>query len=126
MERSTEVRDFLEREQKILAGGDWVAGSTGRRFESYNPATGELLSTFPESSSDDVDAAVNAARSAFEPWAALPPSERAKLLWRLADPGEIHADELATTCSTTARHWGMHLQLTCHLRSRSSGTTPDW
>src|SRR5436305_452405 len=60
-----------------------------------NPATGQEIAQAPDSTRDDVDRAVAAARGAFEGWAATTPGERALALIRLADAIEEHADEIA-------------------------------
>src|SRR5207245_375076 len=82
---------------RLLINGEWVEGS--KKFDSINPATGEVLTQIVEASADDVDRAVKAARHAFEdrggPWRKMSTSERGRLLWRLADLVEKNIDELA-------------------------------
>ncbi|MDQ2714777.1 MAG: aldehyde dehydrogenase family protein [Chloroflexota bacterium] len=82
---------------KMLIGGQWVESASGRTFETINPATGEVLARVAEGDAEDVNRAVVAARKAFEsgPWPKLTPSQRGRLLWKLADLIEAHADELA-------------------------------
>ena len=77
-------------------GGADVAARDGRTLESFDPATGEAWATIPEASAADVDDAVAAARAAFtDPsWAGLTASARGRLLLRLADLLEEHADRL--------------------------------
>src|SRR5215472_15737269 len=83
--------------KRMLIDGKWVEASSGRRFESRNPATGELLATVAEGESADIDRAVAAARKAFEgPWSRFKPYERQQLLLRLADLVERHFDELSS------------------------------
>lgn len=64
-------------------------------FETTDPATGELLAVLPIATEEDVDAAVQRARAAHPAWAAADPMERTRLLLRLAELIEAHADELA-------------------------------
>ena len=64
-------------------------------MEVLNPATAEPMAEVPESSVEDVNAAVAAARKALPGWAATPPGERASALLKLADRIEQSADELA-------------------------------
>src|SRR3989440_4860153 len=82
---------------RLLINGEWVDGS--RKFDTINPATGEVLTQIVEASADDVDRAVKAARHAFEdragPWHKMSASERGRLVWRLADLVEQNIDELA-------------------------------
>src|SRR2546428_11974041 len=49
---------------RLLIGGQWVDGS--KKFDTVNPATGEVLTEIAEASREDVDRAVQAARRAFE------------------------------------------------------------
>jgi betaine-aldehyde dehydrogenase len=56
----------LVTEAKNIIGGEYIAGSCGTVKERYNPATGELVSKFTESDSEDVDRAVQSARRTFE------------------------------------------------------------
>lgn len=67
------------------------------RFASLNPATGEPWAEMAEARTDEVNRAVAAASRAFhsDAWRAMSASARGKLLWRLADLVEQHADHLA-------------------------------
>jgi acyl-CoA reductase-like NAD-dependent aldehyde dehydrogenase len=72
-----------------------TAVASGATFETVDPATGELLATLPLAGEREVDAAVDAARTAQPGWAALDLTERTKILVRLAQLVEEHADELS-------------------------------
>ncbi|MBO0757396.1 MAG: aldehyde dehydrogenase family protein [Bradyrhizobiaceae bacterium] len=76
-------------------GGQWHPPKSGRHVESINPGTGESLGLVADASAADVDAAVTAAKAAFEQWKNVPPLERAKLLRRIASVLRDHAAELA-------------------------------
>src|SRR5688572_30134800 len=91
------VREFLARSPlKLMIGGRWVPAASGKTFATTNPATGETLAKAAEGDAADIDAAVAAARKAFEgPWSKTSPSERGKVLYRLAELIEKHAEELA-------------------------------
>ncbi|MFI5101933.1 MAG: aldehyde dehydrogenase family protein [Terriglobales bacterium] len=91
------VQEFLSRHRKLLIGGQWVDAQSGKTFETYNPATGEVLAQVAEGDRADIDQAVIAARKAFEtgPWPDMPPAERGRLLWKLSDLIEQHHEELA-------------------------------
>jgi aldehyde dehydrogenase (NAD+) len=82
---------------RLLINGEWTDGS--KKFDTINPATGEVLTQIVKASADDVDRAVKAARHAFEdrtgPWRKMSASERGRLLWRLSDLVEKNIDELA-------------------------------
>lgn len=89
---------FLGKSAKnMLIGGEWVASKSGATIDTVNPATGEVTATIAAGAAADVDAAVEAARVALSagPWPAMTPSERAKILWRIADLMEANIDELA-------------------------------
>jgi phenylacetaldehyde dehydrogenase len=91
------VGKFLAKPRKMLIGGKWVDSVSGKTFETYNPATSEVLACVAEGDKADIDLAVKAARKAFEsgPWPELSPSERGRLLWKLAELVDEHSEELA-------------------------------
>jgi betaine-aldehyde dehydrogenase len=76
-------------------GGQWHQPKSGRRVDSINPGTGETLGAVADASAADIDAAVAAAKSAFQTWKNVLPLERAKLLRRIAQVLREHAAELA-------------------------------
>ena len=82
---------------QLLIDGQWMDGE--KKFDTVNPATGEVLTAVVEASAADVDRAVEAARQASDskggPWRKMPASERGQLIWRLADLIEKHIEELA-------------------------------
>jgi aldehyde dehydrogenase (NAD+) len=82
---------------RLLINGQWV--ETANKFDTSNPATGEVLTQIAAASSEDVDRAVAAARKAFDdrsgPWRKMSASERGRLIWRLADLLEKNIDEFA-------------------------------
>jgi aldehyde dehydrogenase (NAD+) len=67
----------------------------GLTFESVVPATGEVLATFPRSTAEDVDRAVQTAKAAFEEWRLVPAPERGNILFRFAELLRTHKDEIA-------------------------------
>jgi phenylacetaldehyde dehydrogenase len=89
--------EFLKRPHRLLIDGEFVDAASGRTFSVYNPATGGILGQVAEADSEDVDRAVKAARKAFDegPWSRISPSERGRLMWKLADLLEQNLDELA-------------------------------
>lgn len=87
---------FAASQHGLLIGGRWLGAQSGRTFDSINPATKQKLATVAAAGKADADLAVHAARAALDgPLAAQKVSERARMLWRLADLVEAHADELA-------------------------------
>jgi acyl-CoA reductase-like NAD-dependent aldehyde dehydrogenase len=83
-------------EKKMLIGGSWQEASDGKTFETLDPSNAQPLATVPEATEKDVDAAVDAARAAFDSgeWSELPPAARAKMIWRIAELIDEHMDEL--------------------------------
>jgi aldehyde dehydrogenase (NAD+) len=66
--------------------GEWVASQSGEMFENLNPADArDIVGRFPLSTSDDVNAAVNAAQNAFDRWRNTPAPKRAEVLFRLGE-----------------------------------------
>lgn len=91
-----EVIEFLAPPRKMLIGGRWVAALSDEWLETTDPATGEAIGSFPSGDAVDVDAAVAAARRAFDgPWRKLTPYDRSRLLQKSASLIEKHGDEFA-------------------------------
>src|SRR3954462_2571770 len=91
------VIHFIGRTSQILIDGKWSNAASGKTFDTYNPATGEVLARVAEGDREDIDRAVKAARKAFDgPWSRMTASERGKLIWKLADLLEEHLEEFAT------------------------------
>ncbi len=91
------VSSFVSKTHKILINGKWVDAASGKTFPTYNPATGEVLANIAEGDREDIDRAVKAARAAFEtgPWSRLTTSQRARLIYKLADLLEENLEEFA-------------------------------
>src|SRR5438128_1727706 len=85
------------RQELIFVGGHWRAPATGRTIAVFNPATATVIAQVGEAGAEDVDTAVQAARKAFDsgPWRRMLPRERERILTRIAELIETHADELA-------------------------------
>ncbi|MBF6371009.1 aldehyde dehydrogenase family protein, partial [Nocardia puris] len=81
---------------QLFIDGEWRPGRAGT-FATVDPATGKVITDVAQASTADVDDAVEAAARAYTApsWAAMLPATRARLLNRLADLVEAHADELA-------------------------------
>jgi phenylacetaldehyde dehydrogenase len=87
---------FFAETHKLFIGGEWVDAETGQTIDVTNPATGQVIAKVAAAGPGDIDKAVKAARKAFEsgPWPNMNGTERAKLLWRLADALEAEGDEV--------------------------------
>ncbi len=91
------VSGYVGKTHKMLINGKWVDAASGKTFPTYNPATGEVLSNIAEGDKEDINRAVKAARAAFEtgPWGKISHSERARMIWKLADLLEKNLEEFA-------------------------------
>ena len=97
LEYSPGVKAALARKPQLYINGEWVDSSGGTLIDVEDPSNGKIVSSFCEATDKDVDRAVAAARTAFDDgrWRNLPPIQREKIMHRLADLIEAHADEFA-------------------------------
>ncbi len=81
---------------KLYIGGEWVAAHSGRMLEMVSPNTEQVVARCAEADEADMDAAVTAARAAFDsgPWPKLPPAERIAAFRRLVAHLETRVPEL--------------------------------
>lgn len=86
----------IKEQYRMFIGGEWKEASDGQWLETFNPATGEVLSKIPQATNEDVDSAVEAAKKAFETFKDSTATERQALLNKIADVIEENADYLAT------------------------------
>lgn len=91
------VAAFLKGTKELFIDGRFVPSSSGKTFDTFNPATGEVLAVVSDADSTDVDLAVKAARRAFDEgkWSRMSGAARGKLLYRLAELMEEHKEALA-------------------------------
>jgi betaine-aldehyde dehydrogenase len=85
----------LPEHRGIYYGGIWQEPKSGRYVDTLNPATGKSLGKVADASAADIDAAVAAAKQAFQEWKRVLPFERAKMLRRIAEVLRQNANELA-------------------------------
>ncbi|WP_394139910.1 aldehyde dehydrogenase family protein [Cytobacillus oceanisediminis] len=83
--------------KKILnfINGEWCESSTGKFVPVLNPATGEVLAEVTQSTKEDVDRAVAAAKTAQKSWRLVPAPERAEILYQVAYLLKQRKEELA-------------------------------
>src|SRR5580692_499294 len=81
----------------LFVGGEWSLAGRGGTRELYNPANGAPIAAIAEATEADVEAAIAAARKAFDegPWAAMHAADRAALLFRVADAIDARHDEFS-------------------------------
>jgi len=75
--------------------GELVKPTNGKYVDNFNPSRGEVYSQIPDSDSEDVQKAVDAAKAAFEGWANTPKEKRSRILTKLADLIEANLEQLA-------------------------------
>ncbi len=83
-------------------GGRWVAGTSGRQGDVFDPATGAVAKRVDFASADELGAAVAAAKAAFPAWRATSLSKRTDIMFKIRNLVEMHRHELAA--HLTAEH----------------------
>ena len=91
------VGDFLNKTKQLYINGKWVDSASGKTFDVEDPATGKKIATCSAGDKNDIDAAVKAARTAFDSgvWTNMPNNERGKIIWKMGDLIEKHGQELS-------------------------------
>ncbi len=95
MPSSLKAVDINKLPRQLFIGGEWVDGIDGATISVTNPFDNSEICRIAEARAADVDRAVAAARAAFPAWAAVPASERARLMHKLCEKMESCFDELA-------------------------------
>jgi len=93
---------------KLFIGGQWVAPSGKETIDVHNAGSGEVMGRVPAGTAKDIDAAVGAARAAFDTWSKISPQERAGYLEKISANLKARSDELA---KIIAQEVGMPLKL---------------
>ena len=94
---SAPAREFIAQPHRLLIGAERLDAADGRTFDTLDPSTGREIAQVALAGPEDVARAVAAARSAFAdgPWSSLPAAGRERLMHKLADAIEAHAEEIA-------------------------------
>src|ERR1035441_1313307 len=89
--------DLSQLQTRMFINGEWRSTSGDSTFTLHDPATGQEIARVPQATAADVDAAVQAAKTALHhaSWRDMLPAVRERLMQKLADLVEQHADELA-------------------------------
>lgn len=82
-------------EQQLYIDGGYVSATSGKTFETINPANGEVLATVQAAGREDVDRAVKSAQKGQKIWAAMSAMERSRILRKAVDILRERNDELA-------------------------------
>jgi len=99
---------------KFFIGGQWVSPSSTDTIDVHNAGTGAVMGKVPAGGAKDIDAAVAAARAAFEGWSATPAARRAEYLQKISDGLKARAAELG---STIAQEVGMPIKLSGRIQA---------
>ena len=94
---SEPVQAFLNAEKRLLIDGAWVASASTDYNDIIDPSFDTTLCSVPSGNTDDIDAAVAAARRAYDDkrWTGKTPAERAEIMWSVADLILANLEELA-------------------------------
>lgn len=98
----------MQQREQLYINGRWTAPHGAGRIDVINASTEAVMGRIPEGDAQDADAAVRAARAAFDAWAATSPAERAGYLQKIADGLKARQAELA---QLIAGELGMPLKL---------------
>ena len=87
MATETATQAITGKAYQLLINGEFVASKSGETFERRNPANGDVVATCPKATEEDTDAAIRAARAAFDSggWAKAPARQRAEVLRKTAN-----------------------------------------
>ena len=91
LDRTTQLKSY-----QTYIDGRWTDAASGKTFQTFDPYTAQPWALIPECDKVDVDIAVEAASRAFEsgPWTKMTPSARGKIMRRIAQLIEQHAEHL--------------------------------
>ena len=101
---------------QLYIDGAWVAPHGKGVIDVRAAATEQVIARIPEGDERDANAAVAAARTAFEPWAGTPPAERAAALQKIHERMKARSDEIGRTI---AQEVGMPLKLATRIQAGS-------
>jgi len=109
----------MQSREHFYIGGEWVTPASTNTFSLINASTGAEIATAPEACEADVDAAVAAARSAFERsgWPKMAPEERSAIMARFAECIAKRGEDIAQTVSAQN---GMPLAVSTQLEGQFS------
>ena len=89
----------MHKRNELYIDGQWVAPQGRGHIEVFCPTDGSLLASIPEGNAQDAEVAVQAARRAFDAWAATPATERAGLLKKIQEVLKARSDDIARVIS---------------------------
>ncbi len=91
---------------KYCVNGQWLESKTTKYMDCYNPSTGEVIAMAPQCTSEEVESAIHAAKTAFPAWADTPVSKRVQVLYRMKALVDEHLEELThLLCQEEGKNW---------------------
>src|SRR6185295_10719989 len=99
---------------KLYIAGQWATPSTPETIDVHSAGTGEVMGKVPAAGDRDIDAAVRAARAAFDGWSQLPVAERAAFLAKISAGLQQRGEVLA---KTIAQEVGMPIKLSGRIQA---------
>jgi acyl-CoA reductase-like NAD-dependent aldehyde dehydrogenase len=99
---------------KFYINGHWVAPSTKDKIDVHNAGTGAVMGSVPAGGEKDIEAAVAAARAAFDSWSQTPAATRAEYLGKISAGLKARAEELA---KTIAQEVGMPIKMSGRIQA---------
>ena len=97
LELDPAAKSFLAKDHQLLIGSGWSDAQDDARIDVIDPSTGGRISGIAGGGNADVNRAVAAAKQAFDhgPWPSMKPGERSRIMLRIADLWEAHAEIIA-------------------------------
>ena len=90
-----EKKIAVRRHYDNYIGGKWVPAVRGDKFENISPIDGSVVCTIARSTAEDIELSLDAAHAAKEAWGRTAPSERGRIMNKIADRMEEKLDALA-------------------------------
>ena len=100
--------------EKLFIGGRWISPHGRETIDVHNAGNGEVMGRVPAGDAADADAAVKAARAAFDSWSNFSPASRAEFLEKISAGLKARSDELARTI---AQEVGMPLKMSSRIQA---------
>ena len=111
---------------RLFVGGEWVEPAGDGRIEVIDSTTEQVMGSVPEGTATDIDRAVEAARGAFDAWAATPVTERSELLRAVSASLAARGEEIAALISReVGMPYGLSQMIQAGLPAMTFGSMAD-
>lgn len=99
---------------KFYINGQWATPASKETIDVHNAGTGAVMGKVPAGTEKDMNAAVDAARAAFDAWSQTPPAKRAEYLGKISAGLKARSDEIA---KSIAQEVGMPIKLSGRIQA---------